>query len=159
MKTIPSSSTDDWFDDQTEERTFFPPNTPCIKRVYKEKTRLSIGLQPGTKNSRGPVDKSVVTWFLDSIYTGFRLFVPPEKRPGWLSSVPWKIKWKAVSWPHQPAAVPLRLAAPPRPASLCPARPAAERQPVPPRPWFVQVLDSTDGQTKIESRPRSSNRS
>ena len=59
--------------------------------------------------------------FPDSVCKGFDASVLPKRRPGRLSSSPWKSKWKVVNWPNR--------SAPPRPAPALdrPPRPAPTR--------------------------------
>ena len=79
--------------------------------ITETKRRRSTGQQLGAKNARGPGDKPVINRSSTGrcvrcpVYRGFPFFVPPKRRPGWLSSVPWVARWTVFSWAHRPAAV------------------------------------------------------
>ena len=79
--------------------------------------------------------------FLDPVYIGFPLFVPPRVRAGRLSSVPRRARWTVfvplgASTRHHPI--------PSRRAPWQPTRLAAVRRPVPGHQWGVRVLGSTN---------------
>ena len=114
---------------------------PCMKRVYIDKRRRYIGLQPGMKSGRRPADKPLInrgstTGFVPpTAYMGIPLFVLPKKCSGHLSSMPWRARGTVVSCAKQPVGVPSRWARPAKPPRRAPLDPT--------RPWCVRVLDST----------------
>ena len=71
--------------------------------------------------------------FPHSVYIGFRLFVLLGKRSGDVSSIPWRVRGRLVSWANNFVGI-----------QSCPTllrRPAV--RPDPTRPRYVRVLDST----------------
>ena len=61
------------------------------------------------------------------VYIGIHLFVLPKRRPGQLSTVPWRARGTLVSWANRPVGPDLARPAPPRSAlpSAAPPRPAS----------------------------------
>ena len=97
--------------------------------------RRSTGQQPGKKRAllvpvRNRLSTSRCVPPLFQI--GFRLFVLLEKYKGDVSSMPWGVRGKPVSWANSSVGVP-----------SCPGPPCRPNvRPDPTRPWYVRVLDS-----------------
>ena len=87
----------------------------------------------------------MLAMFLDSLYLGFRLFVPPKKFPGGCVRFPEVQEGRMCPGcvdplPFLPA---LTHLAPLSPDPPCPPRRRAPPLPSLPRPWYVRVWDST----------------
>ena len=115
---------------------------PAWKGFTKTNRRRHTGQQPGTKSASRPDDKprinrwSTAGFVSPSVYIGFPLFVLPESRPQRLSLIRQSVRGTVLSWANRSVGV-----------SFCPALPSLPlrraRSPVPTRPWYVRVFDST----------------
>ena len=115
----------------------------------RPKRLRSIGQQRGTKSGHRFADKPRINrwsnagWVPPPLYIVFRLFVLLERRSEHVCSIPWKVRGSVVSWANRPVGVP-SCPAPPR-------RPAV-RRPVPTRPWYVRVSNSTGSFVRVAER-------
>ena len=114
------------------------PDTPCMKRVYRDR---GVGPLVSSQERRAAIVPLISRWSSAGLvppplYIGFRLFVLLRRRLGHLCSIPWRIRGTDVSWANRSVDVP-SCPAPPR-------RPAVFNRPDPNGPWYVRVLDSTD---------------
>ena len=84
------------------------PDKLCMKRVYSDKTRRSTGQQPRLKSGFRSTGKLLVNpgFFPQSVYIGFRLFVPLARGSGQSCSMALGGQGTVVSWANRSVGAP-----------------------------------------------------